>query len=124
MSAAGTWTLIVTVLGSTMAAANSAGSTIRWARYPSAWTFTAYRLARLKAVLASGPGSKIRSSDLADAHHVSCGPYVDVIVSDDGGLLSTFNQFADQVGFRVISSSEFNAEFELAPPSEGAAAVR
>jgi len=85
-------------------------------RYPSAWTFTAYRLARLKIVIGGGEGSKIRASDLADAHHVSCGPYVDLIVSDDVGLRTAFDLFADQVAFIVIGAAEFNAEFGLMPP--------
>ncbi len=85
--------------------------------YPSAWTFTAYRLARLKIVLGGGSGSKIRASDMADAHHVAGGPYVDRIVSDDIGLRSTFDLFAHQVPFTVISAAEFNVEFELTPPS-------
>lgn len=53
-------------------------------RFPSAWSFVAIRLAKLVHVL--GERRKIRDSDLADAHHVACAPYIDLLVTDDRAL--------------------------------------
>lgn len=53
-------------------------------RFPSAWSFVAIRLAKLVHIL--GEGRKIRDSDLADAHHVACAPYIDLLVTDDRAL--------------------------------------
>ena len=57
---------------------------VRAEQVPSASAFVAIRLARLARTM--GEGRKIQDSDLADAHHVACGPYIDVLVTDDREL--------------------------------------
>lgn len=74
--------------------------------YPSAWTFTAFRLAWL--VFTLGQNGKIQNSDLADAHHVASGPYVDTIVSDDAGLRRAFDLFSERVPFTTMSSRQIS----------------
>ena len=80
-----------------------------YARYPSAFAFTAARLSKIAYTV--GDNRKILSSDLADAHHVASGPYVDVVVSDDRGLVEVFGLMADLVPFQVITSAEFAATY-------------
>lgn len=72
-------------------------------RYPSAWMFTAFRLARLPDTL--GEGRSIKGSDLADAHHISCDPYVDLVVSNDRPLARTVDLMLDRgisLGFATL----------------------
>lgn len=78
-------------------------------RFPSAWMFTAYKLARLVATL--GEGRKIKPSDLADAHHVACGAYIDVLVTDDAELRRTLDLIESPLPFRWESSDDFLARF-------------
>lgn len=54
---------------------------------PSAWLFTAFKLARIKRNL--GEGRKISASDYIDAEHCGAGPYFDVLVTDDAEFRST-----------------------------------
>jgi hypothetical protein len=72
-------------------------------RFPSVWTFVAVRLARLAQTL--GEGQRIKGSDLADAHHVACGPYVEIIVTDDRAFRSALDIL--RLPFRAMTSSEF-----------------
>lgn len=74
-------------------------------RYPSAWTFYGMRLARLVATL--GEGRSIQPSDLADAHIVACGPYVDVVVSDDAELQRSLDVLNRPLSFSCESSTDF-----------------
>lgn len=74
---------------------------------PSASAFVAIRLARLARTI--GEGRKIQDSDLADAHHVACGPYIDVLVTDDKELRSTLELVRDRLSFEWLSSAEFFA---------------
>ena len=85
-------------------------------RYPSALTFTAARLARI--VYTVGGNRRVDASDLADAHHVASGPYVDVIVTDDERLRQTFALMSHLVPFRLLSSLEFANEFGVTHASE------
>lgn len=80
---------------------------VRPEQVPSASAFVAIRLARLARTM--GEGRKIQDSDLADAHHVACGPYIDVLVTDDKELRSTLELVRDRLSFEWVSSSEFFA---------------
>ena len=79
-------------------------------RYPSVFTFVAARLAR---ILTNAGNRTIAASDLADAHHLASGPYVDVIVSDDKAMRTSFDLFANLVSFRVMPSLEFGEQFRV-----------
>lgn len=83
-------------------------ATVRPDEVPSAWAFVAIRLARLARTM--GEGRKIQDSDLADAHHVACGPYIDVLVTDDKELHNTLELVRDRLTFEWMSSPEFFAE--------------
>ncbi|HVM04724.1 MAG TPA: hypothetical protein VM242_06095 [Acidimicrobiales bacterium] len=74
---------------------------------PSASAFVAIRLARLARTM--GEGRKIQDSDLADAHHVACGPYIDVLVTDDKELRSTLALVRARLSLERESSAEFFA---------------
>lgn len=74
---------------------------------PSASAFVAIRLARLARTM--GESRKIQESDLADAHHVACGPYIDVLVTDDKELRSALELVRDRLSFDWISSQQFFA---------------
>lgn len=76
-------------------------------RFPSAWSFVATRLAKLVHVL--GEGRKIRDSDLADAHHVACAPYIDVLVTDDRALGQAIDLLRDRSPVVWESSPSFFA---------------
>lgn len=82
-------------------------------RYPSAWTFYAIRLARLVATL--GEGRRIARSDLADAHIVSSGPYVDVVVTDDKALRDSLEILDRPLPFQCETSAKFFARPETRP---------
>lgn len=80
--------------------------TVRPEHVPSASTFVAVRLARLARTM--GEGRRIQESDLADAYHVACGPYFDVLVTDDTELRNTLGLVSDRLSFsgcRLPSSS-------------------
>ncbi len=81
--------------------------TVRPDQVPSASAFVAIRLARLARTM--GEGRKIQDSDLADAHHVACGPYIDVFVTDDKELRNTLELVRDRLSFESMSSPEFFA---------------
>lgn len=74
-------------------------------RYPSVWVFVASRLARLYQTV--GEGRAVKPSDLADAHHLASGPYVDVFVTDDKALRSVADLLGDRLQFRCASSQQF-----------------
>jgi hypothetical protein len=75
-------------------------------RFPSVWTFVACRLARIPATL--GEGRRINTSDLADAHHVANGPYVDLLVTNDRQLRYTIELMqCRSLPFRCVSIEEF-----------------
>ncbi len=77
-------------------------------RFPSSWMFTACRLARIPATL--GEGRKIQRSDLADAHHVASGPYVDLFVTNDRELQRTIQLMSCRsLPFRCVDLTEFVA---------------
>jgi hypothetical protein len=79
---------------------------VSYSRYPSAYSFVAARLARV--ILVNAEGRRVNPSDLADAHHLAAGPYVDLIVSDDKGMLDAHALFADRVSFKVLTSKQFS----------------
>jgi hypothetical protein len=79
--------------------------TVRPDQVPSARAFMTSRLARLARTM--GEGRKIQDSDLADAHHVACGPYIDVLVTDDKELRNTLELVRDRLSFEWMSSPEF-----------------
>jgi hypothetical protein len=56
-------------------------------RIPSAWLFTAFKLARVKLNL--GEGRSIKPSDCIDAEHCAAGAYYDVLITDDSAFRST-----------------------------------
>lgn len=70
---------------------------------PSAWLFTAFKLARLARNL--GEGRAIKASDYLDADHVGCSAYFDVLVTDDKELRETCAMLNDPP-FRVEGFSE------------------
>ena len=74
---------------------------------PSASAFVAIRLARLARTM--GEGRRIQGSDLADAHHVACGPYIDLLVTDDKELRSALELVRDRLSFECVASPEFFA---------------
>lgn len=74
---------------------------------PSVSAFVAVRLARLARTM--GEARRIQDSDLADAHHVACGPYIDVLVTDDKELSSTLDLVRDRLSFEWLSSTQFFA---------------
>jgi hypothetical protein len=74
---------------------------------PSVSTFVAYRLGRLARTM--GEGRRIEDSDLADAHHVACGPYIDLLVTDDKELRNTLDLVRDRLSFEWTSSPDFFA---------------
>lgn len=77
-------------------------------RFPSLWMFTASRLARIPATL--GEGRKIQPSDLADAHHVASGPYVDLFVTNDRELRRTIELMSCRaLPFTCVDPTEFAA---------------
>lgn len=80
---------------------------VRPEQTPSASAFVAIRLARLARTM--GEGRRIQDSDLADAHHVACGPYIDVLVTDDKELHSALELVRDRLSFDWLSSPEFFA---------------
>lgn len=80
---------------------------VRAEHVPSASAFVAIRLARLARTM--GEGRKIQDSDLADAHHVACGPYIDVLVTDDKELHNTLELVRSRLSFEWVSSSVFFA---------------
>jgi hypothetical protein len=75
------------------------------ARFPSAWTFIACRLARLVYTL--GEGRKIKWSDLADLHHASTGPYIDILVTDDQPLIDALELIPQPLPFTWMTSEAF-----------------
>jgi hypothetical protein len=54
---------------------------------PSAWLFTAFKMARLARSL--GEGRAIKRGDYMDAEHAAAGAYFDVLVTDDQELRET-----------------------------------
>jgi hypothetical protein len=74
---------------------------------PSASAFVAARLGLL--ALTMGEGRRIEASDLADAQHVACGPYIDVLITDDKKLRATLDLIQDRISFRYPSQAEFFA---------------
>jgi hypothetical protein len=91
----------------TEAGGDLGSKTVRPDEVPSASAFVAIRLARLARTI--GEGRKLQGSDLADAHHVACGPYIDLLVTDDKELLNTLQLVRDRLSFEWISSPQFFA---------------
>lgn len=83
-----------------------AAEPVSFLRYPSAYSFVAARLARI--IFVNAERRRINASDLADAHHLAAGPYVDLIVSDDKGMRDAHSLFADRVPFKTLSSMQFS----------------
>jgi hypothetical protein len=82
-------------------------ASVRPDQLPSVRAFVAGRLARLARTM--GEGRKIQDSDLADAHHIACSPYIDVLVTDDNELRATIELVRDRVTLDALSSAEFFA---------------
>lgn len=78
-------------------------------RFPSCWTFVAYRLARV--VQTVGERRRIQPSDLADAYHVASGPYADVLVTDDATLRAALGLVPAVLPFAWEPSEQFEAKF-------------
>ena len=73
------------------------------ATVPSAWLFTAFKLARLVRNL--GDGRAIKAGDYLDADHVGCGVYFEILVTDDNELRETCALLKDPP-FRVEGFQE------------------
>ena len=73
---------------------------------PSAWLFTAFKLARIKRNL--GEGRKISASDYIDAEHCGAGAYFDVLVTDDVEFRSTC-ELLPSCPFEIEGFSELRA---------------
>ena len=84
-----------------------AHDTARPDQLPSTSAFVAFRLGRLARTM--GEGRRLQDSDLADAHHVACGPYIDVLVTDDNELRNTLELVKNRLPFVWMSSPAFFA---------------
>jgi hypothetical protein len=75
---------------------------------PSTWCFVSYKLARIKLNLADN--RSIKKSDYLDADHYSCGPYYDVLVTDDGAFKDTCGLLPD-TPFAIETFDQFIRRF-------------
>lgn len=76
--------------------------------FPTSWLMNSYRAAR--TVFTVGEGRKIKPSDLADAHHVACGAYFDVLVTDDNDLLDALDLLGARLPFTWMRGAEFDEQ--------------
>ena len=80
---------------------------VRPEHLPSASAFVIARLGRLTRTM--GERRKIQGSDPADAQHIACGRYYDVLVTDDKELRATLDLVRGRLSFEDLSSDEFFA---------------
>ena len=71
---------------------------------PSAWHLSRFHTARIKQEV--GDRRRIRGSDFLDAEHYSCGPYFDLLVTDDVPFHETCHLLDDRP-FELMNFDEF-----------------